>query len=230
MWKIARLTFTCSLVRVCPLPCARAFLWSGQHRNFPRGQAHGRTEQRHSPRNLCGLRHALHTRKLTGGQKDGPRLWAIAVDHLSLTTTSCYTPTSNTMSTPSSPVHRYPRCAMRTAGWPKGACHAPGQAGRRSRERACGRLGHRRAQEGKKHGEGQTSSEEAGEPCPTMRVVRQPRARRRRHGDLPGQGAGHVPCRVSVPVPRRHVAVGGAVGTTACAPTYDAGHQPCSGV
>jgi len=87
-----------------------------------------------------------------------------------------------------------------------------------------------RVHEGKKHGKGQTSSAEAREPCPTMRMVRQPRARRCRHGNLPGQGAGHVPCRVSVPVPRRHVAVGGAVGMTACTPSYDTGYQPCSDI
>jgi len=84
--------------------------------------------------------------------------------------------------------------------------------------RACRCLGHSGAQKGKKHGEGQTSSEEAGESCPTMRVVCQPCAWRRRHGDVPRQGAGHVPCRVSVPVSRHPVAVGSAVDTTARAP------------
>jgi hypothetical protein len=39
------------------------------------------------------------------------------------------------------------------------------------------------------------------------------------HGDLPGQGAGHLPCRVSRPLSRRHVAVGGAVGLAAAAST-----------
>jgi hypothetical protein len=113
---------------------------------------------------------------------------------------------------------------------PRERAHAPGQAGRRDRERACGRLGHRRMHEGKQHGEGQTPSKEAGELGPTMRVVRQSRARRGRHSDLPGQGAGHVPCRVSIQVPRRHVAASGAVVTTACAPSHDAGHQPYAGI
>jgi len=53
-----------------------------------------------------------------------------------------------------------------------------------------------------------------------MRVVCQPRAWRLRHGDLPRQGAGHVPCRMSVSVPRRHVALGCAVGPTARAPSH----------
>ena len=36
--------------------------------------------------------------------------------------------------------------------------------------------------------------------------------------DLPGQGAGHLPCRVSRQVPRCHVATGDAVGTAAASP------------
>jgi hypothetical protein len=113
---------------------------------------------------------------------------------------------------------------------PRGRAHAPGQAGRCDSERACGRLDHRRIHEGKQHGEGQTPSEEAEEHGPTMRVVRQSRARRSRHSDLPGQGAVHVPCRVSLQIPRRHVAASGAVVTTACAPSQDAGHQPYAGI
>jgi hypothetical protein len=126
--------------------------------------------------------------------------------------------------------HSFPHCARHITGWPKGRAHAPGQAGRCDSERACGRLDHRRIHEGKQHGEGQTPSEEAEEHGPTMRVVRQSRARRSRHSDLPGQGAVHVPCRVSLQIPRRHVAASGAVVTTACAPSQDAGYQPCAGI
>jgi hypothetical protein len=165
-------------------------------------------------------------------------VWKIArstctcsVDHLSLTHTSCYTAMSNTMGTPSSPVSQLSSLRQAYYWLAQGKrAHAPGQARRRDRERACGRLGYRRMPEGKQHGEGQTPSEEAGELGPTMRVVRQSRARRGRHSDLPGQGAGHVPCRVSIQVPRRHVAASGAVVTTACAPSHDAGHQPYAGI
>jgi hypothetical protein len=89
---------------------------------------------------------------------------------------------------------------------------------------------HSGAQKGLQHGKGQTSSAEAGAPCPMLRLVHPLSARRRRHGDLPGQGAGHVPCRVSGPVSRRDVAMGGALGTTACAANHDACPQLCAGL
>lgn len=107
--------------------------------------------------------------------------------------------------------------------------HAPGVSGRRARWRACGKCDDSGAQKGQQHGKGQTSSAEAGAPCPILCVVHPPRARRRRHGDLPRQGAGHVPYRVSGPVSRHYVAMGGAVGPTACASNHDACPQPCAG-
>lgn len=107
---------------------------------------------------------------------------------------------------------------------PRERGHAPGVSGRRSRWRACGKCGHSEAQKGPQHGKGQTSAAEAGAPCPILRVVHPPRARRRRHGDLPGQGAGHVPCRVSGPVSCRNVAMGGAVGTGDSHTTYSPAH------
>jgi hypothetical protein len=111
--------------------------------------------------------------------------------------------------------HGPPLCARRTAGWPGEWCHAPGVCGRRFRTRACGRLDPRGAPEGQKQGKGHTSLVAARASGPTLRVVRSPCARRRRHGHLPGQGPGHLPCRMSRPVSRRHVAVGGTVSTVA---------------
>jgi hypothetical protein len=106
--------------------------------------------------------------------------------------------------------------------WP----HAPGVCGRRFRSRACGRRDPRGAPEGQQQGEGHTSVVAARAPGALLRVVRPPRARRRRHGDLPGQGAGHLPCRVSRPVSRRPVAAGGAVGTAAASPAPRPGISP----
>ena len=65
-----------------------------------------------------------------------------------------------------------------------------------------------------------------GRPGPPLRLVRPPRVWRRRHGDLPGQGAGHLPRRVSRPVSRCHVAVGGTVSTAAAAPPRDLASVP----
>src|SRR5262249_22733258 len=63
-------------------------------------------------------------------------------------------------------------------------------------------------------------------PGAPLRLVRPPRVWRRRHGDLPGQGAGHLPCRVSRPVSRCPVAVGGTVSTAAAAPPRDLAAVP----
>jgi hypothetical protein len=107
--------------------------------------------------------------------------------------------------------HGPPRCARRPAG-PGEQRQAPGM---------CGRLNPNGAPEGQKYGEGHTASAEAQAPGSTLCVVRPPRARRRRHSDLPGQGTGHLPYRVSRPVSRCHVAVGGAVSTAAATPPRD---------
>ena len=116
--------------------------------------------------------------------------------------------------------HGPPLCARRPAGWPGGVewCHAPGMCGRRFRSRAYRRRDPSGAPKGQQQGEGHTSMVAARAPGPLLRVVCPPRARRRRHGDLPGQGAGHLPCRVSRQVPRCHVATGDAVGTAAASP------------
>jgi hypothetical protein len=98
--------------------------------------------------------------------------------------------------------------------------------GRRFRSRACGRRDPSGAPEGQQQGEGHTPVVAARVPGPTLCVVRPPRTRRRRHGDLPGQGAGHLPCRVSRPVSRRPVATGGAVSTAAAFPAPRPGLSP----
>ena len=112
---------------------------------------------------------------------------------------------------------------------PRERGYTPGVAGRRSRWRTCGKYAHSGAQKGPQHGKGQTAAAAAGAPGPILCVVHPPRARRRRHSDLPGQGAGHVPCRVSGPVSRRDVAMGGALGTTVCASNHGACPQRCDG-
>jgi hypothetical protein len=122
--------------------------------------------------------------------------------------------------------HGPPLCARRPAGWPGGVVSGSGVCGRRFRSRAYGRRDPRGAPEGQQQGEGHTSVVAARAPGPTLRVVRPPRARRRRHGDLSGQGAGHIPCRVSRPVSRRHMAAGGAVDTAAASPTPRPGSSP----
>jgi hypothetical protein len=90
----------------------------------------------------------------------------------------------------------------------------PPHAARRPHPTPSGRLDASGAQEGQTPGQGHTAWAAARVPGPALRVVCAPRARRGGHGDLPGQGAGHLPCGVSRPVSCRHVAVGGAVGPT----------------
>ena len=110
--------------------------------------------------------------------------------------------------------------------------------GRCFRSRACGRRDPSGAPEGQQQGAGHTSVVAARAPGALLCVVRPPRAWRRRDGDLPGQGTGHLPCRVSRPVSRRPVAMGDAVGTAAAVPTAlrrllvltpSAGHEESSG-
>src|SRR5262249_53827194 len=61
------------------------------------------SRQRHNPRHLSSGPRTAHR---TGARehKDEPRPWAVSVDYLSRLATSCYTPISITMGTPSSPV------------------------------------------------------------------------------------------------------------------------------
>jgi hypothetical protein len=104
--------------------------------------------------------------------------------------------------------------------------HAPGVCGRYSQPRACGRLHSNGAPEGQTQGEGHPWWPAARAPDAPLRLVRPPRVWRRRHGNLPGQGAGHLPCRVSRPVSRGHVAVGGAVSPRRCRPAPRPGFSP----
>jgi len=79
---------------------------------------------------------------------------------------------------------------------------------------------HQRRAWRKTYGEGKTSSEGESQPRGCMCVVRHSPARRLRDSDLPRQGAGHVPYRVSLSVPSRHVATGLSIGSAVpCLPS-----------
>ena len=122
--------------------------------------------------------------------------------------------------------HGHLLCALRIAGWPRDAASCSRCVREAFPAQACGRLHPSGAQEGQTQGEGYTFWTEARTSGAPLRLVHPPRVWRRRHGDLPGQGAGHLPCRVSRPVSRCHVAVGGAVSTAAAAPPRDLASVP----
>jgi hypothetical protein len=177
-------------------------------------------------RQPCGLRPALSPGKLPrSARTDHGWGWFLGAP-LSCTRATCYTAwprDGDTILPRVTGLRSAPGVPLVGPGeW----CQAPGVCGRRFRSRAYGRRDPRGAPEGQQQGEGHTAVVAARAPGPPLRVVRPPRARRRRHGDLSGQGAGHLPCRVSRPVSRRHVAAGGAVGTAAASPTPRPGSSP----
>jgi len=208
-------------MRRTPLACLR----SGHHRQLSRGQISQQAERRHHPENLVVFAQPCPQARCQEC-KDGPRLWLVLGAHLFFTRAACYTPWPRDGDT----------ILPRVTGLCSAPCgplvglgewrHAPGVCGRRFRSRACGRRNPSGAPEGQQQGEGHTSVVAARAPGSTLRVVCPPRAWRRRHGDLPGQGAGHLPCRVSRPVSRRPVATGGDVGTVAASPAPRPGSSP----
>ena len=200
-----------------------AFLRSGQHRQLSHGQISQEAEWRHHPDNLVVSAQHCPTGKLPRGARTDHGCGRLLGAPLSFTRAACYTPwprDRDTILPRVTGLHAAPYGLLVGPGeW----CHAPGVCGRRFWSRVCGRRDPSGAPEGQQQGQGHTPVVAARAPGPLLRVVRPPRARRRRHGDLPGQGAGHLPCRVSRPVSRRPVATGDAVGMAAAWP------QPCAG-
>jgi hypothetical protein len=174
-------------------------------------------------RKPLGLRQALPTGKLTrGARTDHGCDWLVGVP-LFFTRAACYTPWPRDGDTILPRVTGLRSAPGVPLVGPREWRQTPGVCGRRFRSRAYERRDPREAPEGQQQGKGHPSVVAARAPSPTLRVVCRPCTRRRRHGDFPGQGAGHLPCRVSRPVSRRPVATGGAVGTAVAWP------QPCAG-
>jgi hypothetical protein len=138
--------------------------------------------------------------------------------HLSSTRAVCYTPEPPDRAIILPRVTGICTAPCVSLAGPGKRRHAFGVCGRHASPRAGRRLYSSGAPEGQTQDKGDTWWTAVRAPGAPLRLVRPPRVWRRRHGHLPRQGAGHLPCRVSRPVSRCHVAVGGAVSTAVAAP------------